>query len=356
MQSFLSVRYLKSLALLILVTLIISSCGGEKLKPFVSFYYWKSNYQLDSTERNVLKENNVQQLYVRYFDIVYDETLKVAIPAAPVRLTKTDIVNPIVPVVFIRNKVFEQLDSIAIYKLADKTVTMLNQINKSVGIKCRALQIDCDWTSSTAPKYFYFLKQIREKLDAHEDGGTFASLAMLSATIRLHQIKYPEKAGIPPVDKGVLMFYNMGEISTSELNSIYDQKTSQKYLSSLSAYTLRLDIALPIFAWGIHIREGRIVELLNKMDSRDFQNKEEFVQLSANRFKTASAFFKKGFYFQAGDEVKVEEVDEITFKPMIADLKRSYPNQFQQVIFYDLDSLNISRYAKDFFQKTVAAF
>ncbi len=87
----------------------------------------------------------------------------------------------------------------------------INQINKSVSIKCRALQIDCDWTTKTAPKYFYFLQQIREKLDAHEDGGTFASLAMLSATIRLHQVKYPEKSGMPPVDKGVLMFYNMGE-------------------------------------------------------------------------------------------------------------------------------------------------
>ncbi|MES2478589.1 MAG: hypothetical protein V4561_05855 [Bacteroidota bacterium] len=356
MQSFLSARYLKSFTVLLLVALIISSCGGEKLKPFVSFYYWKSNYQLDSTELKALKENNVQQLYVRYFDIVYDETLKTAIPVAPVQFAKADIVNPIVPVVFIKNKVFEELDSVSIYKLVDKTVTLLNQINKSVGIKCRALQIDCDWTSSTAPKYFYFLKQMREKLDAHEDGGTFASLAMLSATIRLHQIKYPEKAGIPPVDKGVLMFYNMGEINTSVLNSIYDQKTSQKYLSSLSAYTLRLDIALPIFAWGIHIREGRIVELLNKMNSRDFQNQEEFVQLSANRYKAVSAFFKKGFYFQAGDEVKVEEIDEKTFVPMIADLKRNYPNQFQQVIFYDLDSANISRYAKDFFQKTVAAF
>lgn len=356
MHLFFSRPILKSFTVLLFTAFIFASCGGEKLKPFVSFYYWKSNYKLDSTERKVISENNVQQLYVRYFDIVYDETAKDAIPLAPVHFTKEDIVNPIVPVVFIKNNVFEQLDSAAIYKLVDKTVTMLNQINKSAGIKCRALQIDCDWTSSTAPKYFYYLKQMREKLDAHEEGGTFASLAMISATIRLHQIKYPEKAGIPPVDKGVLMFYNMGEINTSEVNSIYDQKTSQKYLSSLSAYTLRLDIALPIFAWGIQIRDGIIIELLNKMDSRDFQNKEEFVQLSANRYKAVSAFFKKGFYFKAGDEVKVEELDEKNFAPMIADLKKSYPNQFQQVIFYDLDSVNISRYAKDFYQKTVAAF
>ena len=346
---------LRSLVFLMLTTLMLTSCGGEKLKPFVSFYYWKSNYKLDSTELKVLQDNKLQQLYVRYFDIVYDEATKSAIPVAPITFEKKDIVNPIVPVVFVKNKVFEQLDSAAIYKLVDNTVNMLNQINKSVSIKCRALQIDCDWTTKTAPKYFYFLQQLREKLDAHEDGGTFASLAMLSATIRLHQVKYPEKAGMPPVDKGVLMFYNMGEINNSEINSIYDQKTSQQYLSKLSAYKLRLDIALPIFAWGIHIRDGQIVELLNKMDSRDFQNQQEFSPLAANRYKAVSAFFRHGFYFQVGDEVKVEQIDEQAFAPMVADLKKYYPNQFQQVIFYDLDSINISRYGKDFFQKTVAA-
>lgn len=344
------------IALTLFAFFVLSSCGGEKLKPFVSFYYWKSNYRLDSTELTVLKGNNVQQLYVRYFDIIYDDTKKMAVPVAPIRFEKNDIVNPIVPVVFIKNKVFEQSDSIAIYKLVDNTVNLLNQINKSAGIKSRALQIDCDWTSKTAPKYFYFLKQLREKLDAHEDGGTFASLAMLSATIRLHQVKYADREGVPPVDKGVLMFYNMGEINTSDINSIYDPKTSQQYLSKLSAYKLRLDIALPIFAWGIHIRDGQIVELLNKMDSRDFQNKSEFELVSPNRYKALAPFFKNGFYFKAGDEVKVEEMNEVTFTPMVADLKKSYPNQFQQVIFYDLDSVNISRYAKNFFQKTVAAF
>lgn len=87
---------------LCLVTLLMSSCGGEKLKPFVSFYYWKSTYQLDSTELKVLQENKLQQLYVRYFDIVYDEATKSAIPVAPITFEKKDIVNPIVPVVFVK--------------------------------------------------------------------------------------------------------------------------------------------------------------------------------------------------------------------------------------------------------------
>ena len=64
----------RSAVVLCTMASILISCGGEKLKPFVSFYYWKSTYQLDSTELKVLQENKLQQLYVRYFDIVYDES------------------------------------------------------------------------------------------------------------------------------------------------------------------------------------------------------------------------------------------------------------------------------------------
>jgi hypothetical protein len=218
------------------------------------------------------------------------------------------------------------------------------------------LQLDCDWTSNTAPKYFYFLRLLRKKLDAHEDGGTFASLTMLASTIRLHQVKYADKQGVPPVDKGVLMFYNMGEINTSDVNSIYDAKTSQKYLSSLNSYRLPLDIAIPIFSWGIQIRDGAVLGLLNKMDLRDFENKNEFSQLRKNRFKAVNSFFKNGFYFKQGDEVKVEQMDAQTLGAMADDLKANYPNHFQQVIFYDLDSINLSRYEKDIFQKTINHF
>ncbi|MCC6187134.1 MAG: hypothetical protein IT256_08280 [Chitinophagaceae bacterium] len=345
-----------SITILMAFLLVFSACGGEKMKPFVSFYYWKQNYKLDSLEKQTLQTNNLQQLYVRYFDVVYDAQQQLAKPVAPVQLAKEDIVNPIVPVVFIKNEVFEKLDSAAVYKLATQTLSLLDQINTTAGIKCRAVQFDCDWTAKTAPKYFYYLKQMREKLDEHDKGCTFASLTMLTATIRLHQVKYPEREGVPPVDKGVLMFYNMGKINTSEVNSIYDQKTSQAYLSSLASYTLRMDVAVPVFAWGIQIRDGQVLTLLNKMDDRDFQNKEEFEVLKPQRYRAVASFFKNGFYFKVGDEVKVEQVDEAAFTQMIADLKVYYPNQFQQVIFYDLDASNISRYEKDFFQKTVTAF
>ena len=346
----------RALSLILLCAIVMSSCGGPQLPPVVSFYFWKTNYHLDAAEKNAILQNQTQQIYVRYFDIVYDENLKQAVPAAPVHFDKADVITPIVPVVFIKNRVFEMLDSAAVDTLVEHSVILLNQINRTVKVKAQELQIDCDWTKKTSAMYFHFLKSLRKKIDAHDEGITFKSLTMLSATIRLHQVKYPEREGVPPVDKGILMFYNMGKIDASDVNSIYDQKISQAYLPSLAKYPLRLDVALPVFAWGIHLRDGAVVELLNKMDSRDFKDTATFTFVRENRYRAKSSFFKNGFYFKEGDEVKVEEQTEKSLQTMAQDLKHSYPKRLQQIIFYDLDSLNISRYEHEVFKKTATYF
>jgi len=54
---------------------------------------------------------------------------------------------------------------------------------------------------------------------------------------------------VPPVDKGLLMFYNMGKISPdlNARNSIYNRADAEAYLESLPNYRLSLDVALPVF-------------------------------------------------------------------------------------------------------------
>jgi hypothetical protein len=349
----LNIKRLPSVAMLFIALLLITSCGGKKPNPFVSFYYWKSQYKLDSTERNALSENKVEQLYVRYFDIVFDEHLHKAIPQAPIQFSKQDVQTPIVPVVFIKNKVFEQMDSLALDTLAMQTIALINQINHSAGLKSRALQIDCDWTARTKENYFHYLRQLRQIIDEHEHKTTFAPMAMLTATIRLHQVKYPDQQGIPPVDRGVLMFYNMADINASDVNSIYDAQTSKKYIGSLASYPLRLDLALPIFAWGIQLRDAQVVGLLNKIDLKDIQESPEFSLRKENRYQAKSSFFKNGVYFKQGDEIKIELVDQLSLLHMAQDLNAHYPSQFQQIIFFDLDAVNLTRYDKSVFQKIV---
>jgi hypothetical protein len=123
----------------------------------------------------------------------------------------------------------------------------------------RELQIDCDWTDLTRAAFFDFVTELRVLV--HREG------ALLSATIRLHQVKYRERTGVPPVDRGMLMFYNMGGITAdADTRSIFDRARAESYLARLPEYPLPLDAALPIWSWTVHTRGDRVVGLLQSTD------------------------------------------------------------------------------------------
>ena len=179
----------------------------------------------------------------------------------------------------------------------------------------------------------------------------------MSATIRLHQIKYLKSTGVPDVDYGVLMYYNMGHITAEDLsNSIYDRETAQKYLSSLKHYPLKLEVALPLFSWGIHSREGRVIGLLNQwtettMDSTQFKN------LRDRKYVATDNFITKGNFFRKGDLVKIEAVDPMEIREMVDDLANNIAAKPQTIIFYDLDEQHLTRYNdEDLFEEVTRAF
>ncbi len=338
------------------ITLVMNSCLGDAPKHYISYYYWKTSFQPDSIEQKYLDAIEVPQVYVRYFDLVLNETAQQVQPQMPLQWTDSKISKPIVPVIFIKNNIWEHLDSNAIDTLAQKSIQLLEQMNKAKGLKCQALQIDCDWTASTQNKYFYYLKSCRKILDAHEPKSSFAPLSMLSSTIRLHQLKYPEKTGVPPVDKGVLMLYNMGKIDATEQNSIYNRQTCLQYLPSISRYKLRLDVALPIFSWGIHLRGQQVLGLMPKLSEDSLNKITEFKKIRSNRYQVQKALFFEQHYFQENDEIKFEHVPMKDLLLLVDDLKKYYPNQIQQFIFFDLDQRNLINYEKDFAQKIIHSY
>ena len=91
-------------------------------------------------------------------------------------------------------------------------------------------------------------------------------------------------------------------------NSIFEPAIAGRYNTFIKNYPLPLDVALPIFSWGNTIREGKVVELLNKMNGSYFTNDTNFTQVNGNRFLTKHACFKAGYYFQQNDVVKLEHV------------------------------------------------
>ncbi len=326
-----------------LLFFLLIACS-KKNEVRTAFYYWKTNLKFSEKEKEVLKENNVQKLYVRYFDIgLHPETQK-PFPISAIHFQEDLRDFEIVPVVFIQNKVMLQagFDS---EDLAKKIFHLLSEINSKNKIAVSEIQIDCDWSLDSKENYLKFI-EVFKKL----------SKKKLSATIRLHQVKYFKKTKIPNVDSGVLMFYNMGSISADSLNSIYSQKISEKYLKSLKKYPLHLDFALPIYSWGIHIRDQKVLGLRAKLNFEALKKDKNFEQISPVFFKVKESNYKNGVFYEENDLLKIEAISSQDLIEMAEDLHENPAQTPKEIIFYDLDEFNLNNYEKNIFKQVVSCF
>jgi hypothetical protein len=334
---------LKKIFLFGFIICLFFSCQ-QKEKPTISFYYWKTIFRLSPKEKSTLATNQVKRLYIRYFDIDLSPETQKAYPKSPIRFEDATPNFEIIPVVYIKNKVMLN-PKLNVLDLAKKTNSFIQQINAKNNINIQEIQIDCDWTLESKDNYLRFIEAFKK-----------VSNKKLSATIRLHQIKYFKKTKIPNVDRGILMYYNMGKIAPDSLNSIYDRNIANRYLSSLKNYPLPIDIALPIYSWGIHIRDGKTIGLRNKIDINNLKNNGSFVLTKNNWFTVANSNFKKGIYYKKNDLLKPETITSADLLEMATDLEENTEQNPKEIIFYDLDEFNIKNYDTALFKKIIDCF
>ncbi|WP_433834210.1 hypothetical protein [Flavobacterium anhuiense] len=301
-------------------------------------------FKFSKTEKEALRENNVQKLYIRYFDIGLHPELNFPIPITPVRFVENPTEYTVVPVVFIQNKVMLQ-SSLDVNDLAQKTFDFVTQINAKNKIACQEIQIDCDWSLKSKGNYLKFIEVFKK-----------ISKKKLSATIRLHQVKYFKKTKIPNVDSGVLMYYNMGSIAPDSLNSIYDQEVAAKYLKSLKRYPLHLDVAFPIYSWGVHIRNKKVIGLRSKLNTATLEKDSNFEKVSPIFFRVKHSNYKNGVFYEEHDLLKIEEIKPEDLKEMAEDLKDNLVERPKEIIFYDLDEFNLNYYEKNTFKQIISCF
>ncbi|WP_281297966.1 hypothetical protein [Flavobacterium limnophilum] len=310
----------------------------------ISFYYWKTIFKLSPLEKSTLKDNQVKKLYIRYFDIDWNAKSNNPFPQSPIRFEENPKDFTIVPVVYIKNKVLLN-QNIDVLDLAQKTNDFIQQINTKSQVSCQEIQIDCDWTLASRDNYLKFIDYFKK-----------ISGKKLSATIRLHQIKYFKKTKIPNVDKGVLMYYNMGKIAPDSLNSIYDRNIANRYLESLKKYPLSINIALPIYSWAVHIRDGKVIGLKNKIDVASFKKDTNFILTNQKELKVKASNYKNGTFYRKGDLLKLEAISKNDLLEMANDLEENTATMPAEIIFYDLDEFNIKKYEKDLFEQVIARF
>ncbi len=305
-----------------------------------AFYYWRTQWSPSPALLEGLAKNGIGRLYTRFFDVDWDAQARAARPVAPIEFKApmpADV--EVVPVVYLANAVFLRIGAGDAEKLADQVWRKTARMSKEQGVRFKELQVDCDWSDKSRARFFAFAALLRKR--AALEG------VALSATIRLHQVKYFGRTGVPPVDRGMLMFYNMGRLEAmSARASIFNPEDAGKYASSIAAYPLPFDIALPIFSWIVHSREGRVISLIANVDAAELEAAGGFTRSGPLVHRARSSFFFRGRHFREGDSLRIERMDPARTQEAAALAARGAgPKTFGAVAFFDLDERRIKHYA-----------
>jgi len=332
---------MKKLLLFFFATAIIvismASCSSRHNDivplPGPAVYYWKTVFKLDTIQKQFLKRHAVRKIYLRFFDVDFNEQ-HVPIPIGTVQFeSKIPSEIQVIPVVYIENHCLEQPCNLA-QKIVNRVLTMASTNN----ININELQIDCDWNNRSCLIYFELLRDIKSLLNKR-------GRLLLSATIRLHQINQ----SAPPVDYGVLMCYNTGNIHDyNTTNAILDAKEVHPFINNrLADYPLPLCAAYPAFGWKLLFEKGQFRTILREADLTDStlyrrisDTKYIVVRSHSVAVPDPNSF---GLMVRAGDEVKIDEVSANTILKVESMLEAKRPNINRQVIIFSLNSINTNK-------------
>ena len=360
--------------ILLFVVLNGASCENDH-EVIRSFCYWKTDLNFQKEDDSLVKELNVKHLYVRFFDVDWNPYAKEPLPVATIGNVSLNQSNPeITPSIFITNEVVlqsnkKQLDSLAVriakrvnqigikmnetkadvianaivypkdyYKQKDYKQLNYDSIKAlelaKLKVDFKEILIDCDWSEKSKDNYFYLLKQIKKGFPT----------AQISSTIRLWQYKFASKAGIPPVDKGLLMCYNLTKPDDFKTkNSIATSDELAQYITH-SDYKLKLDIALPLYSWAVVFRGNQFKGILSDYDQL-LNDSIKLKKMSDTKYLLEDDVLVGQTYLRNGDEIRVEKIsdDELDKMISIVNGKIKIDNQ-TRVTFFSFDKKYINDY------------
>lgn len=375
-------------AFFVLLFVVLSSGNRENdHKVIRSFCYWKTNLYFQEEDDSLVNKLDVKHMYVRFFDVDYNPYSKEPLPVATIWDISFNKSNPeITPSIFITNEVVlksdtKQLDSLAVrmakrieqigkkmndtkadiiasnivypkdyYKQKDYKPLNYDSVRSAESAKLKVafkeILIDCDWTEKSQKNYFYLLKQIKSQLPSSK----------IAATIRLWQYKYASKAGIPPVDKGLLMCYNITKPDDLQTkNSIATSEELAQYITH-DDYKLKLDIALPLYSWAVAFRGNQFKGILSDYDQL-IKDTSKVKKTSDTQYVLQDDILVGQTYLRNGDEIRIEKISDSELDKMISIIKNKIQIDNQtKVTFFSFDKKYINDYGTENISNYYARF
>jgi hypothetical protein len=321
--------------------------GCQEKQVQRGFYFWKSEFKLNQTEQNALQNHKIRRLYIKYFDVDLrsDHT---AIPVAALRaLQPIPKGIEVVPTVFVMNRVFQDFNTVDETSRNQKVKLLAQNIARKIQAiddlwpenmpEIEEIQIDCDWTAGTKNIYFTFLEALKKQIHTK-----------ISVTVRLYQFKNRTESGIPPVDRGMFMLYNLtNPRKFADKNSIFDLNEAQKYVKDQSPYPLPMDVVLPIFSWGVAFHNESFAALLNGMNTAKARKLRFLKEEKPHLFISQADTVYRDIFFRQGDHIRIEEINENTLSEAVKLGKSLLNSPNSNLVLFHLDSSLIQNYSHE---------
>ncbi len=326
-----SIRLLWKHLIGLLAVLYLKSCTPAYVPPQAAFYHWQTRFDLSAAESDYLAALHVQKLYLKCFDVDWQNGAPY--PTAILQMESDLNAYELVPTIFITNRTLLEIEATQLPDLAQKIADKILQVFPKS--RFQEVQFDCDWSGDTQQKYFELLRLLRQQFPKKT----------LSATIRLHQVKFFERTGVPPVDRGMLMCYNVGKIDDwiSE-NSILDSDIVRQYLTNFEEYPLVLDVALPMFHWGLLFRDMELSRIFNNLRAEDLEDSTRFQAFTENRYEVIKDTYLNGHYLYEGDRIRLEYITQAELIRTARLLSEQLPFAARHISFYHLDTTTIQQH------------
>ncbi|CAN5800025.1 hypothetical protein BH11BAC4_BH11BAC4_18090 [soil metagenome] len=348
---------MRSLFFLLSLLAFLSCTFTSDKKIKHSFYYWKTSFPIDSNSVILNNKLNIDHFYIHYFDVEWNPYLYMPVPVAEITGYQNSVpfINKdFTPVIFITNKCFESMpdqwcDSLA-YKIRNKIISLSwkmeenykgtllvgNSYDTALRNKVmNEIQIDCDWTATTREKYFRFLKTFKRLFPGKK----------ISVTIRLYPYKYADKMGVPPVDKGMLMCYNLTDIKNERTaNSVFDINDLKKYLRA-KPYPLPLDVALPVFGWYAWFGGTKFKGIIYTDDKTGIKDNDPSFKKAGTNFTVLADTMIGDNFLRQGDLLRMEYPSPADLETAAKLLHDKFPG-IERIALYYYDNTLINRYEK----------
>jgi hypothetical protein len=334
----------------VFICLVLSACSADK-NVSRSFYYWEKDFYLSEDDRTLLERLGNERIYLRCFTMEWDKPTRTLRNTDEVKFEAGSLppALEIVPVVHIKPDFFQFIKSEQIPLLATALLKRVDSLAKHAEFSFSELQVDFRWNEQSRELYFALLGSLKAALDPVQQ--------KLSCSIRLQQLQFPDVTGVPPVDRGMLLYYNTGKLNEpGTRNSIYDPDVAARYVSYVKNYQLPLDIALPVFTWGVHQRNGEVLSVIQNITLSDAQNSGFFTEKAKGLFASIQTCYFKGTWFKEGDRLRVEEISPLNSLRAARQVQPFLSDAVVNVALFCLDSANTSRYRREDFDDLYSVF